>query len=93
VVADFGQRLRGRSNHDARVADQLRRAPAPTVGAESDPAARWGGVLMGDRRGSVPSPFVLAPTRGRFPIDLWGPEAAHEWAGSARETAATRRDR
>jgi glutathione synthase len=41
VVADFGQRLRGRSNPDARVTDQVRGAPAPTVGADSDPAVRW----------------------------------------------------
>jgi hypothetical protein len=41
VVADFGQRRRGRSNHDARVGGQARAAPAPTVGADSDPAVRW----------------------------------------------------
>jgi hypothetical protein len=41
VVADFGQRLRGPSIHDARVTDQVREAPAPTVGADSDPAVRW----------------------------------------------------
>jgi hypothetical protein len=48
VVADFGQRLRGRSVNDAREAVQAREAPALTVGADPDPAVRWGGVLMGD---------------------------------------------
>jgi hypothetical protein len=41
VVADFGQRLRGRQDHDARDTNQVRGAPAPTVGADSDPAVRW----------------------------------------------------
>jgi hypothetical protein len=37
----LGQRLRGQLVHDARVDGKARDAPAPTVGADPDPAVRW----------------------------------------------------
>jgi hypothetical protein len=54
--------LRGQSVHDARVGKQAHGAPAPTVGADSDPAVRWAACWMGV---SAAVPFApTVPPRG-----------------------------